>query len=130
MARLRLREARVLQRAGLSAGAYYLAGYAVECGLKACIAKQTRRHDFPEKQMVNDAYTHDVSKLVRVAGLQVRLDAATQASPAFNGYWAIVKDWNESARYDDTITRQKALDLYRAITDVQHGVMKWIRQHW
>jgi HEPN domain-containing protein len=33
----------VLLEAGLYAGAYYLAGYAVECALKACIAKKTAR---------------------------------------------------------------------------------------
>ena len=36
---IRLREARALARLGMNDGAYYLAGYAVECALKACIAK-------------------------------------------------------------------------------------------
>jgi HEPN domain-containing protein len=49
--------------------AYYLAGYAVECGLKACIAKQFREHDFPDKKTVNESYTHDLTKLVNLAGL-------------------------------------------------------------
>ena len=35
----RLAEAKALLAAGFPAGAYYLAGYAVECALKACIAK-------------------------------------------------------------------------------------------
>src|SRR5262249_10273775 len=48
LSRLRRREARVLLDAGHSAGAYYLVGYAVECALKACIARSTRRYDFPE----------------------------------------------------------------------------------
>ena len=38
LATLRLAEAKALLDAGLPDGAYYLAGYAVECGLKACIA--------------------------------------------------------------------------------------------
>jgi len=29
--------------------AYYLGGYAVECALKACIAKLISQHDFPDK---------------------------------------------------------------------------------
>jgi HEPN domain-containing protein len=49
MAMVRLKEANVLLRLGLSDGAYYLAGYAVECALKACIAKGTRRYEFPDK---------------------------------------------------------------------------------
>ena len=40
--------------------AYYLAGYSVECGLKACIAHQVLEHDFPDRQTVNDSYTHDL----------------------------------------------------------------------
>ena len=47
LARVRLEEAKALRDAGRPAGAYYLAGYTVECALKACIAKRTREHDFP-----------------------------------------------------------------------------------
>jgi HEPN domain-containing protein len=49
LSRVRLSEARALFKAGLPDGAYYLAGYAVECALKACIAKETQRYEFPEK---------------------------------------------------------------------------------
>ena len=35
----RLREARALLGVRCWSGAYYLAGYAIECGLKACIIK-------------------------------------------------------------------------------------------
>jgi hypothetical protein len=55
LAELRLREAEALLAAGLPDGAYHLAGYSVECALKACIAKRTQLHDFPEKKLVNDS---------------------------------------------------------------------------
>ncbi|MGB7136749.1 MAG: HEPN domain-containing protein [Acidobacteriaceae bacterium] len=55
LANTRLREARVLFRAKEFSGAYYLAGYAVECALKACIAKQYRQHDFPDRKTVSVA---------------------------------------------------------------------------
>jgi HEPN domain-containing protein len=42
----RLKDAEVLLAKGRFAAAYYLAGYAVECGLKACIAKLTKAEDF------------------------------------------------------------------------------------
>jgi hypothetical protein len=38
LAELRLAEARALHAEGLYSGAYYLAGYAIECALKAKIA--------------------------------------------------------------------------------------------
>ncbi|MCH9011178.1 MAG: HEPN domain-containing protein, partial [Chloroflexi bacterium] len=67
---LRVEEARVLLRNGYYSGAYYLIGYAVECALKACIAKQIRRYDFPDRKLVNDSYTHDLEKLLGVSGLK------------------------------------------------------------
>ena len=46
----RLEEARLLLKGRRHLGAYYLAGYAVECALKACIAKQRKRFEFPPKR--------------------------------------------------------------------------------
>jgi hypothetical protein len=40
---MRLTEAKSLYRLGHFSGAYHIAGYAIECAFKACIAKQTRR---------------------------------------------------------------------------------------
>jgi hypothetical protein len=64
---LRLEEAQILLAAESFSGAYYLAGYAVECALKACIAKATHQHDFPDKKRVNDSYSHDLTLLLRTA---------------------------------------------------------------
>ena len=49
LAEERIAEAKILLDAGKWSGAYYLAGYAVECALKACIAKMTKSEDFPDK---------------------------------------------------------------------------------
>jgi HEPN domain-containing protein len=68
LSRLRIHEARILLRAGGFQGAYYLAGYAVESALKACIAQQFQRHDIPDRKLVNDVYTHDMDKLLDLAG--------------------------------------------------------------
>ncbi len=70
LAKIRIKEAEALLDNGHYNGAYYLAGYAVECALKACIAKQTLRYDFPEKRRVDNSHTHDLTKLVRVADLE------------------------------------------------------------
>lgn len=70
LARVRLAEAQALVRAARPDGAYYLAGYAVECALKACIARQTQRYEFPDKKIVDASYTHNLKELVRVANLE------------------------------------------------------------
>ncbi len=56
---------------GLYEGAYYLAGYAVECAIKACIAKQTKRYDFPpDRRTVDKIYSHDLEDLIGLAELR------------------------------------------------------------
>ena len=63
-------------------GAYYLAGYAVECAIKAAIAKLTSQHDWPEKQFVLDCHTHNIRALVRHAGLDRARATHVAANPA------------------------------------------------
>lgn len=128
LARIRLREARSLLRAGYHEGAYYLAGYAVECALKACIARRTKRHDFPDKRTVDASYTHRLEDLVRVAGLQKSFSTSMRSDPALALNWAVVKDWTEESRYERK-ARHQARDLVRAISG-QHGVLQWARRHW
>jgi HEPN domain-containing protein len=128
LARMRLRDARVLIRGGNVEGAYYLTGLAVECAVKACIAKNTKRHDFPPNQSaIKDIYTHDLVRLVGAAKLQPILDAELKKNGTLNKNWAVVKDWNVNARY---LTKGlNARDLYRAAAG-KDGVMQWLRQRW
>ena len=130
ISRQRKREAAALIRAGLFPGAYYLTGYAVECALKACIARQTRKHAFPDKKLANAAWTHDLQDLVKLAGLWPELQRNIKTSAALQLNWAIVKDWTEASRYDLTITRAQAHDLYSACTGRYTGILPWIRERW
>ena len=131
LAQIRTEEAEALLRAKKWAGAYYLAGYAVECGLKACIAKKTKRHDFPpDKDFVGKCYTHKLETLVVQAGVQVIFEAARTADPDLNVNWNIVTYWDEKARYERKRSRAQAQELYDAITDATHGVLTWIKLHW
>jgi HEPN domain-containing protein len=129
LSRIRLAEANTLLRGGHFDGAYYLAGYAVECGLKAVIARATERYAFPDRTAVNDSYTHNLDKLVKVARLQPELNVLLSVRPRFALHWAVVKDWNEESRYSRH-TPTEARNLYGAIADRKDGIMRWIRQHW
>ena len=51
LASIRIKEAEILLTADCYHGAYYLAGYSLECILKACIAKQVKEFDFPDKNL-------------------------------------------------------------------------------
>src|SRR4051812_3900534 len=130
LARLRLREARLLLREEMYPGAYYMSGYVVECALKACIAKQTARHDFPDKQRGYDCFTHKLSDLLKLAGLEPSLTKDSKLHPALGSNWATVRDWSEESRYRDTIVEQSARDMLAAITAKQVGVYSWVRERW
>jgi hypothetical protein len=117
-------------RAHRYSAAYYMAGYAVECALKACIAKRTKRHDFPDKKIANDSYTHDLTRLVGIAGLESELDAVHASDKTFERYWRVVCRWSEEDRYNLSISNEDALELYNAITTRRSGVMTWLRNHW
>jgi hypothetical protein len=128
LAELRAREAAALLRTRNPIGSYYLSGYAVECALKACIAKQTRRHEFPPKvKYVGQLYTHRLEELLRLAGLEKQLENDMKTNAALARNWGVVKNWDEESRYRTSGLNGK--DLYGAVTEPD-GVLSWIRQRW
>ena len=129
LSRLRVKEAKVLLDNRCYEGAFYLAGYAVECALKACIAKKTRRFEFPPRDS-NKLYVHKLGALVELAGLQSALDAEMRRVKAFRDNWMVVKDWREDARYEAKIAKNQAEDLYAAITDDPNRVLSWLKNYW
>jgi HEPN domain-containing protein len=129
LARMRLREAAVLLRARQYSGAYYLCGYAVECALKACIAKRTRRYDFPDRVLARDAWTHDLEALLKVAGLKDALDTDIKLDQTLRDSWGTVRDWTEASRYQRWAAKD-AQNLYDAVSDETHGVLQWLQWHW
>jgi HEPN domain-containing protein len=125
LAELRLRETETLLWAGCWDGAYCLCDYAVECALKACIAKKTREHDFPNKKVVNEIYTHHLKTLVHLAQLETLLKERCNQDSKFESYWTTVKDWREESRYDRD-DEHKA----RAFVEAVEGVLSWLKGHW
>jgi len=130
LSRLRIKEARLLLRAGAYQGAYYVAGYAVECALKACIARQFQQHHIPDRKFVNDAYTHDLDKLLDLAGLRPTLKQEAATHQPLQTNWNVVKDWKETARYNPGITQQEAQALYTACAARRYGILAWLRNRW
>jgi hypothetical protein len=125
----RARDAETLLNVGQWSGAYYLVGYAVECGLKACIAKQTNQHDFPDKKHADKCFTHDLEALLQVSGLVPQRTLDAQKNPVLGNNWLIVKDWNERARYQ-LWSENQARKLFEAVTNANDGVLSWIKAHW
>lgn len=130
LSRLRIAEARILLVNARFAGAYYLAGYAVECALKACIAKQTARYDFPDRDRVVRSHTHNLQQLLDLSNLKVDFQDAIRRNRALELNWGIVKDWSERARYSSTYTKAQAQDLYSAVNGRKNGVLGWLKKRW
>jgi len=130
LADLRAADAKILFDAGRFSAAYYLLGYSVECALKACIAKQVKEHDFPDKQLVNKSYTHDLDQLLQISGAKPDFDAQVIADRSLEVNWATVKDWTEASRYDNDIPETRARDLLTAVTEPQSGVLTWLKTVW
>jgi HEPN domain-containing protein len=128
LADVRIAEAKTLFAQGHFSGAYYLAGYAVECALKACIAKLTNQHDFPDKDAAK-CYTHVIENLVALAQVQNERKVDSDADPDLGANWLTVKDWTEQSRYAQS-GQGDAQRLLDAITDAAHGVLPWIKQRW
>jgi hypothetical protein len=129
LSRVRLREARALLGLGLNDGAYYLAGYAVECALKACIAKRTLRYDFPDKKLVQDLYTHAPGGLVNKAGLATELKEHLAADPRFRSNWELAGLWSAESRYN-VHSKEEADLLVRAVGESRHGILAWVKRYW
>jgi hypothetical protein len=135
LAELRLEESKALLASELPNGAYYLAGYAIECALKACIAKRTQEHDFPDKRLAEKSFSHDVEKLLDAAGLTDLMKKDRAADEELELDWDTVREWSEQSRYDffdgdPTGGLVNAQMLIDAVESEKGGVLRWIRQSW
>ena len=105
-------------------------GYAVECAIKACIAKQVKEHDFPDKNLANASYKHKLGDLLGVAGLKQKLQEKEKTDEDFKLNWAVAKEWSEDARYVHTVAETTAKDFSEAITNNKSGILVWIKSWW
>jgi hypothetical protein len=127
----RVDDAQALLDAKRWSAAYYIAGYAAECALKACILARVERTGviFDEREFPKRCWTHNVLDLVEAADIRADLDSGSAANPKFGANWQTVKDWNETSRYKQH-GEIEARKLLEAITHDPDGVLKWIRNHW
>lgn len=131
LAKLRLDEAKLLADGKQFSGAYYIAGYAIECAIKALIATQFREHEIPDKSLVDKIYTHNLAALMGLSGVGESFDAACEADPELNRRWVIVKNWSEQARYS-VWTEAQALAMIDAIDGdgKTRGLFLWLSARW
>lgn len=122
-------DAVILFRNGSPSNAYYLAGYAIELGLKACVAAQLAPQTIPDKAIIKRILDHNFNVLIGLSGLADELKRTQTADLDFAANWAVVSEWSPDARYEaiDAMSTQTLID---AIGNENSGVLKWIRTHW
>lgn len=128
-AQAKLDDAIILLQAGRFSNAYYLAGYAIEIGLKACIARKIKANTIPDKALMTKFFQHEFTNLIGLAGLGAQLKKQKDRDPDFAANWAIVSEWSPDARYKTNDTKS-AETIILAITDPKSGVLQWIRTYW
>ncbi|MES0196309.1 hypothetical protein [Mesorhizobium sp. M0011] len=109
--------------------AYYLFGYAAEIAIKSRISRLFQPDTIPDKKFVQDIYSHDLNRLVALAGLSVDLTESRTASPVFDSHWSAVSDWNEASRYD-MIDVFEATAMRNAMVDEEQGIFRWLQDRW
>ena len=124
LAELRLTEAKLLYANSLASGAYYLAGYAVECALKAVIAAGFRANEIPDKSRVNNIYTHNLKDLLNLAGLKSPLENDMNEVSELRESWATISKWSEHARYE-VWTSDAATTMLEAV-GADKGLLQWL----
>jgi hypothetical protein len=122
-------DAELLFKNGRFSNAYYLFGYAAEIAIKARIAQKFQPDTIPDKRFVNDIYSHDLTKLIALAGLTAELAEARRLSAEFDDNWATVVRWEETSRYD-MIGEPRAAAMRSAMADEEHGVFRWLQNIW
>jgi len=102
----------------------------VECALKACIAKQIRSHEVPDKALIDGFYVHHLDRLLGLSGLRPELEQELRTNGDLSDNWAVVKGWKVESRYELGTSDKLARGMYLAVTDSANGVLVWLKKWW
>jgi hypothetical protein len=129
IAQSKIDDAILLSANGRFSNAYYLSGYSVEIGLKACIAAQVSAETIPDKAFLRGVLNHQFPLLIGLAGLAGPLKEQQDKDAQFASYWAIVNEWSPDCRYE-TKDSMSAQLMVQSVSHPDSGVLKWIKAHW
>ena len=104
-------------------------GYVAEFGLKACVCKELCVEDYPSDKKY---YTHNLEKLINLAGLRDEFEEKRRESIEFFTNWSLVSEWSVELRYEPvgSNTKKYARDILKAMADKKEGVYSWIKTKW
>jgi hypothetical protein len=131
LAHERIEDARILLDQGRWSAAYYLAGYAIEAALKACILKFVDETGviFTDRRFAEKCWTHSIEFLMTHADLMPQFGQDIGVNAALRGNWGLVLLWSETCRYQSK-SESEARSLIHALTYDPDGIFLWIQRHW
>lgn len=137
----RVDEARILLSSNRPDAAFYLAGYGIECALKAAVCRTLDQGDFYQPDRGNKAAryvqdrifrefkTHNYSDLLVLSGLSAKLDTVRLTNPVVESAWVLIEGmkWSEQARYQ--LGTKSAVNVYNFVEAVE-TIIRWISNFW
>lgn len=91
-------------------------------------------------------YTHDLSQILKVAGLEEEYRRRAATDTEFELRWNEVKQWSEDTRYEHLVgpfrivvspkseirskAEVRAHTLYDAIVNRKWGILPWLKTYW
>ena len=110
--------------------AYYLAGYSVECLLKAIICKRLGPNEYPPSNVNSTHYTHSVEQLTKTAGIEKDLEFEKGKSSELKKSYMVLKDWDPKIlRYDSSsLGKEKAKNYVDEIKN-EKGFIVWLNKY-
>ncbi len=128
-----LGDAEILFDAGGSPeSTYELAGFAVECALKALIMRRRGWTRWPDRRREPRLHSHNLGRLLELADLKAALEQEAGRSRGLIASWRIVHGWDHDLRYPGAaaMPRRTADDMLRAVNHPEHGVLPWLMRHY
>ena len=101
--------------------AYFHAGLAVECALKAYIMRQERLNSWPSRVSRPDLFTHDLRRLLHISGI------AISATDALAPAWNLVMQWDRNQGYDPAPMPERVARSWVDAAFGTDGVVTWLR---
>ncbi|MCX6743518.1 MAG: HEPN domain-containing protein, partial [Candidatus Parcubacteria bacterium] len=127
----RLKESKVLFKAGFYDGSVYLGGYVLEVALKALICKHLRINQYPDEGRNKDLFScHDFDRLLLLSGLSKRINTNNKKNKELFRNWSTLTQWRSEGRYTaiGTYKKQYVNDFFKALEDKKYGLFTFIKK--
>jgi hypothetical protein len=129
LAKARFEDAELLYAKRRHGSSYYFYGLCVELGLKSKIALLFPGQIIPDMKLVRETHTHEIRKLVDIAGLATEILELRRADASADFRWTILEKWTPECRYE-TIDAVRAAAMRDAVAEPTNGIFQWLIQNW